>query len=90
LLQKSLIDGTFSENDFEFKMADEIFDALYFLVDGIYPPLSCFVRPLSMPLGGDEALFSMWQESPGKDIERFFGMFKKKYIFVDMLLICLL
>jgi hypothetical protein len=63
LLQKSLIDGTFSENDFEFKIADELFDALYFLVDGIYPPLSSFVRPLSLTVGGDEALFSMQQES---------------------------
>ncbi len=40
-----------------------------------------FVKPLTVPIGECEALFSMWQESKRKDIEQFFGVFKKKFHF---------
>ena len=56
-----------------------MFDQLWFLVGVIYPGLSHFIKPLSVPLNGDEALFSMWQESKHKDCEQFFGVFKKKF-----------
>jgi hypothetical protein len=52
------------------------------LVDGIYPPLSRFVKPLSVPIGDIKALFSLWQESNCKDIEHFFAVFKGKFGFV--------
>lgn len=45
---------------------------LWMLVDGIYPPLAQFVKPLTVPIGDSEALFSLWQESKHKDIEPFF------------------
>jgi hypothetical protein len=79
LLQKSICDGTFGVNDFPFVISGETFEELWLLVDGIYPALSRFVKPLSVPLTADEALFSMWQESKRKDIECFFGVFKKKF-----------
>jgi hypothetical protein len=47
------------------------------MVISIYPSLAHFVKPLSVPIDDDEALFSLWQESKRKDIERFFGVFKK-------------
>jgi hypothetical protein len=79
LLHRSLIDGSFSQNDFEFEIAGTMFSCLYFLVDGIYPPLSRFVRPINVPTGKDECLFTAWQESCRKDVERFFGVLKKKF-----------
>ncbi|MFN9982519.1 MAG: hypothetical protein ACK53Y_21505, partial [bacterium] len=53
----------------------ELFEELWMLVDGIYPSLARFVKPISVPVGKREALFAMWQESKRKDIERFFGVF---------------
>ncbi len=79
-LLKAICDGSFEEMDFPFTIAGEQFDQLYMLVDGIYPPLSRFVKPLSV-LGDNEALFSLWQESKRKDIERFFAVFKGKFGF---------
>jgi hypothetical protein len=41
-----------------------------------------------MPLDDPEAIFSMWQESKRKDIERFFVVFKKKsHIFTQPILL---
>ncbi len=79
LLHRSLIDGSFSRNDFEYEIAGTLFSSLYFLVDGIYPPLSRFVRPINVPIGDEECLFTAWQESGRKDVERFFGVLKKKF-----------
>jgi len=81
LLHQSLCDGSFSNNDFPFIIGGETFHELWFLVDGIYPSLSRFVKPLTVPIDDNEAIFSMWQESKRKDIERFFGVFKKKIHF---------
>jgi hypothetical protein len=79
LLHCSLIDGSFSRNDFEFEIAGTTFSFLYFLVDGIYPLLSRFVRPINVLTGKDECFFTAWQESCRKDVERFFGVLKKKF-----------
>jgi len=78
-LLQSLCDGSFSDLDFPFKIGGELFEELWMLVDGIYPSLARFVKPISVPVGKREALFAMWQESKRKDIERFFGVFKRKY-----------
>jgi len=82
-LLQSLCDGSFSDLDFTFNIGGEEFDHLWMLVDGIYPSLARFVKPVSVPLGDTEALFSLWQESKRKDIERFFGVFKKKFNFFN-------
>jgi len=66
-----------------FTIGCEQFVQLWLLVDGIYPPLSRFVKPISGPIGDTEALFSLWQESKRKDVERFFGVFKKKIHFLS-------
>ena len=63
--------------DFPFEIAGETFETLWLLVDGIYPSLARFVKPLSAPIDDNETLFSLWQEAKRKDIERFFGVFKK-------------
>ena len=82
-LLQSLCDGTFSELDFSFTGGGEVFDELWMLVDGIYPSLARFVKPISVPVSKRETLFSAWQESSRKDIERFFGMFKLKFGFFN-------
>lgn len=81
LLLQSFCDGSFENKDFPFTIGGEEFDKLYVLVDGIYPPIARFVKPLSVPIGDVEALFSLWQESKRKDAERFFGVFKIKFNF---------
>jgi hypothetical protein len=81
LLLQAMCDGSFEDIDFPFNIGGEVFQQLWMLVDGIYPPLSRFVKPISVPLGETEALFSLWQESKRKDVERFFGVFKKKFNF---------
>jgi len=37
------------------------------------------VKPISVPLGDVEVMYSLWQEAKCKDIECFFGVFKKKF-----------
>ena len=81
LLLQAMCDGSFEDIDFPFNIGGEVFQQLWMLVDGIYPLLSRFVKPISVPLGETEALFSLWQESKRKDVERFFGVFKKKFHF---------
>ena len=82
-LLQSLCDGTFSGLDFPFTIGGEVFHSLFMLVDGIYPCLARFVKPISVPVGKRETLFSLWQESTRKTIERFFGVFKKKFHFFN-------
>jgi hypothetical protein len=79
LLHKAFCDGSFSTCDFSFEIGGETFHHLWLLVDGIYPATARFVKPLSVPVDDDEALFSLWQEAKRKDVERFFGVFKKKF-----------
>jgi hypothetical protein len=68
----------FSDLDFLFTIGGQLFYQPWMLVDGIYLSLAHSVKQLAVPIGDCEALFSMWQESKQKDIERFFGVFKKK------------
>jgi hypothetical protein len=86
LLHQSLCDGSFSNNDFPFIIGGETFHELWFLVDGIYPSLSRFVKPLTVPIDDNEAIFSMWQESKRKDIERFLASSKKNHFFAQPIL----
>jgi hypothetical protein len=64
LLHKPLIDGSFCRNDFEYSIGEEQFNMLWFLVDGIYPLLSCFVGPMSVPILVSEALYLSWGRNP--------------------------
>ena len=74
---QSLCDGNFSELDFLFCIGGELFNHLWMLVFGIYPALARIVKPLSVPIGDSEALFSLWQESKWKDIEHFLACLRK-------------
>ncbi len=47
MLLQSICDGSFAENDFHFSIGGEMFGMLWMLVDGIYPPLARFVKPLT-------------------------------------------
>jgi len=58
-LLQSLCDGSFAELDFTFSIGGQVFDHLWMLVDGIYPSLARFVKPISVPIGTHEALFSI-------------------------------
>jgi hypothetical protein len=80
-LLQSLCDGSFSKLDFPFTVGGERHEQLWMLVDGIYPSLARFVKPISVPVGKRETLFSTWQEAKRKDIERFFAVFKQKFGF---------
>jgi hypothetical protein len=53
------------------------------LVDGIYPSLARFVKPISVPIGKDKALFSMQQEAKQNNVECFFRVFKQKFHFFN-------
>ena len=70
MLLQSICDGSFAENDFPFSIGGEMFNMLWMLVDGIYPPLGWFVKPLTVPIVDSKALSSLWQESKCKDIEQ--------------------
>jgi hypothetical protein len=63
----------------DFTIASEVFKELWFLVDGIYPPICHFVHPITVSIDVDEALFSLWHESSRKDVYHFFGVLKKKF-----------
>ena len=66
-LHKSFIDGTHSCIDFEFSIGnDHVFSNPFGLVDGIYSPLSCFVKTISVPISPKEKTFAGWQEAAHK------------------------
>ncbi len=84
-LHESFIGGTFGKIDFDFEINGEQFTNLYFLVDGIYPELSHFVKTISVPVSLLESKFAKWQESVRKNIERGFGVLSKKFKFMQTL-----
>ena len=76
-LMTRILDGTFEELEqslIPYKIGDEEFRQVFLLVDGIYPPLSRFVKAIKCPISDDQKGFTSWQESARKDIERAFGV----------------
>lgn len=51
----------------------------YWLVDGIYPELSCFVKTIAEPVGEKDQYFAARQESVRKDVERGFGVLQNRW-----------
>lgn len=51
----------------------------YYLVDGIYPNFSIFVKSLAAPTSEKEKLFVRMQEAVRKDVERAFGVLKGRW-----------
>ena len=72
----NFFDYRYTVNGLEFRQP-------YFLVDGIYPELSRFVKTISEPTTLAEKQYVAWQESARKDVERAFGVFKRKFKYVS-------
>ncbi|XP_042752034.1 uncharacterized protein LOC122194835 [Lactuca sativa] len=51
----------------------------YYLTDGIYPPLSVFVKSFTCPNDPKRKKFKEAQESARKDVERAFGVRKRRW-----------
>ena len=81
-LLASLCDGTFARLErgvVPYNIAGEEFNWMIVLVDGIYPAYSRFVKSFGQPVTVDERLFTEWQESTRKDIERAYGVLQGKF-----------
>jgi Plant transposon protein len=79
-LYRLLLDGTWGEFvDFEYQIGEFTSSKLFFLVDGIYPELSRFVKPFGEPVGRRQTKYTNWQEAARKDIERTFGVLQRKF-----------
>ena len=57
-----------------------MFSKLFYLVNGIYPSLSCFISSESDPHTKIAYSFATDQESLRKDVERGFGVLKIKFL----------
>nr|XP_043638401.1 protein ALP1-like [Erigeron canadensis] len=55
------------------------YKAGYYLTDGIYPEYSTFVKTFTDPIDEKRKYFKKKQESTRKDIERAFGVLKKRW-----------
>ena len=80
-LQQSFLNGTFAAVEEQssvvpYKIGDEEFMQLYFLVDGIYPRYSRFVKAIKEPIIPSDRKFTLFQEAARKDIERAFGVYQ--------------
>jgi Plant transposon protein len=64
------------------RVANKTFQQLWVMVDGIYPELSRFVKTMSVPLTKAERMYSKWQESSRKSVERAFGILRRKFQFL--------
>jgi Plant transposon protein len=77
---KKILDGTFTSFvDFPFMIADKMFNKVWIMVDGIYPELARFVKTIAVPLSKQHKLYSKWQESCRKAVERAFGVLVRKF-----------
>ena len=54
----------------------------YYLVDGIYPSWSTFVKTIPSPQGRKNYLFATIQESTRKDVERAFGVLQARFAII--------
>ena len=49
-LHQQFLDGSHSKIDFEFTIDEQVFNKLFYLVDGIYPQLNHFMKTISIPI----------------------------------------
>jgi Plant transposon protein len=79
-LLRMFLDGTFTGGvDFPFRIANRTFNKVWIMVDGIYPELSRFVKTISVPVSQAHRMYSKWQESCRKSVERAFGVLQRKF-----------
>jgi hypothetical protein len=81
-----MTNGTFSRVELESGVVPffidgemEGFNKTYFLVDGIYPRYTRFVKGMRNPILEEDKRFTKWQESARKDIERAFGVLQCRF-----------
>jgi Plant transposon protein len=79
LLQALLTDDWSRDCDFDFELDGKVFSKTWILADGAYPPIARFVKTLGFPIGNLAKMFSQWQESVRKDVERAFGVLTRKF-----------
>jgi hypothetical protein len=75
-LQQQILSGSFP--DFPFEINSCIFHQMWFLVDGIYPECSRFVKSILETEGG-YAVYGKWQECCCKDIKHAFVVLQRKF-----------
>jgi hypothetical protein len=75
-LYESMINGRHDELDFDFLVDGVVFNKLFYLVDGIYPQLTCFLLSESDPHTKLAFSFAQDQESHRKDVEQEIGVLK--------------
>jgi hypothetical protein len=66
--------------DFDFPVDGEVFSRLYYLVEGIYLQLSCFLSSESNPHTKLAFSFAEDKEAHRKDVERGFGLPKLRFL----------
>jgi hypothetical protein len=84
LLDRMTNNGTFGQLEEEPEVVPffiqgemEPFNRTFFLVYGIYPRYTKFVKAVREPITDQEKRFTGWQESARKDIERAFGVLEE-------------
>jgi len=65
-----------------YSIGNAVFHTMFKTTDGIYPNYSRFVHSLADPETMEERLYTDWQESTRKDIERGFGVLQGKFQFM--------
>ncbi|KAG7369994.1 plant transposon protein [Nitzschia inconspicua] len=65
-----------------FMIGNESFEKAFYLVDGIYPRYTRFVKSFKFPASPEEKAYAGWQEGARKDIERAFGVLKTQWQFL--------
>ncbi len=79
----SFVDGTLAKIDFDFKIRGVKIDKLFFLVHGMYPLLSHFVKTISIHITFVVSKLSKWQESVWKNFDHGFGVITKNSNFCN-------
>ncbi|KAG7366562.1 plant transposon protein [Nitzschia inconspicua] len=65
-----------------FMIGNESFEKAFYLVDGIYPRYTRFVKSFKFPASPEEKAYAGWQEGARKDIQRAFGVLKTQWQFL--------
>ena len=74
LMSVHSLDGSHSKIDFEFTIDEQVFNKLFYMVEGIYPLLSHFVKTIPIPMMKKEKSFAGWPEAAQKDVKCAFGV----------------
>jgi len=78
-LLESRVDGIMDLLEFEFQVGADVFSKIWFVVDGICPELSRFVKTTAVPLNHFHNNCTAWREGARKMAERGFGILQSKF-----------